>query len=76
VSIIEEHYGVEEPLIWTSRGNLPISTLEYKYWWEQNDKEIFFHEQYLLDGEEVKHSAHGYLFAPMVDVKCEVGEFK
>ena len=46
-----------EPLIYTSKGNLPIKDLEYKYWWTENDEHVAYHEQYLLGDEVVKESA-------------------
>jgi len=49
---------LDEPLIYTSKGNLPIKDLEYRYWWEEDDNEIAFHETYSLNGEIVKESAH------------------
>lgn len=47
------------PLIYTSRGNLPIASLEYQTRWE----EVPGHytkliETYSLDGEVVRQSAH------------------
>ena len=47
----------DEPLIYTTKGNLPISSLEFKFWWMDNDVQVSYHEQYLLDGEVVKESA-------------------
>lgn len=52
---------MDEPLIYTKLGNLPIKDLEYKHWWHENDNEIFFHEEYWYKGELVKKGAHGYL---------------
>lgn len=54
----------EEPLIWTSKGNLPISCLQHDMRWEETDMYIKFVERYTLDGEVVKESAH---------VKCKHG---
>lgn len=48
------------PLIWTSKGNLPIASLAYRHEWIVNDEEIVFAEEYLLEGELVKRSAHVY----------------
>jgi len=45
---------MEEPLIYTSKGNLPIASLEFKCWWDEDDNQISYHEQYLLNGEVVK----------------------
>ena len=46
-----------EPLIYTSKGNLPIKDLEFKYWWVDDEEQVSYHEQYLLNGEVVKESA-------------------
>lgn len=48
------------PLIYTSKGNLPISSLEYGTRWEDAPDYIKFVEIYTLDGEVVRESAHVY----------------
>ena len=49
----------EEPLIYTSKGNIPLSRLTCeRHWDHQPDRYIKFVERYLLDGEVVKESAH------------------
>lgn len=51
----------QEPLIWTSKGNLPISSLAYEPSWDiVPGQYIKFVERYRLDGEVVKESAHVY----------------
>lgn len=47
-----------EPLIYTSKGNLPLNSLEYSHKWEDLETCIKFSETYTLDGEVVKQSAH------------------
>jgi hypothetical protein len=56
---------LSEPLIWTSRGNLPISALKYEVMWEDHSPQYMkFCERYLAeDGEVVKESAHAYSFS-------------
>lgn len=49
---------MDEPLIYTSKGNLPIASLEYSHQWEDLETCIKFSETYTLDGEVVKQSAH------------------
>ena len=66
---------MEEPLIYTSKGNIPIKDLEYKYWWIVNENEISFHEQYSLNGEIVKEGAHVYLPKASVTGSALVGGF-
>lgn len=48
----------EEPLVYTTKGNLPISSLEYFYRWEHEPEYIKFIEGYTLGGEVVKQSAN------------------
>ena len=55
----------ETPLIYTSKGNVPIDTLEYKTIWDDQENYISFTEQY-YDGEElVKSSTHVYSKKPL-----------
>ena len=51
---------MDEPLIYTSKGNLPISTLQYETEWDVSDTYIKFVERYRLNGEIVKEGAHVY----------------
>lgn len=51
---------MDTPLIWTSKGNLPLSDLVYSHAWEDADEYMKFSETYTLDGEVVKQSAHVY----------------
>jgi hypothetical protein len=56
--------GDDAPLIWTSRGNLPLSELTYQTAWEYVPNHYMkFMERYLAaDGIVVKESAHVYSF--------------
>lgn len=48
-----------EPLIYTSRGNLPIASLKYEPVWDVQAAYIKFTERYrAVDGEVVRESAH------------------
>lgn len=49
---------MDTPLIFTTKGNLPIDSLEYSHKWEDLETCIKFSETYTLDGEVVKQSAH------------------
>lgn len=51
----------EEPLVYTSRGNMPLSELTYRHEWLEDDIAITFVEEYLHKGEVVKRSAHSRL---------------
>lgn len=52
---------MNEPLIYTAKGNLPISSLQYETEWIDSEGSITFVERYLLSGEVVKESAHVYM---------------
>jgi hypothetical protein len=49
----------ETPLIWTSKGNVPIASLRYEQGWRE-ERDYFVHEQLWFDGtgELVKRDAH------------------
>jgi len=49
---------MNEPLMYTSRGNLPVSTLEEKVAWTDNPDETICAHEHWLDGECVKRSVH------------------
>ncbi len=47
------------PLIFTSKGNIPITSLRYEHRWEDNEDETTFAEfWYAADGELVKNNCH------------------
>ena len=48
----------EVPLIYTTLGNIPVSTLEHYVRWENNDDYVKFVEIYMHQGVVVKESAH------------------
>lgn len=48
----------DEPLIYTSRGNLPVASLDYMTRWEKTAEYTKFIETYSLNGEVVRESAH------------------
>ena len=52
---------MDEPLIYTSKGNIPEKLLEYSHGWDDSPEALFFWETYKLDGEVVKHARHGYI---------------
>ena len=56
---------MDEPMIWTVRGNVPVSSLKYETEWDsQYPHYMKFIERYRAeDGEIVKESAHAYSFA-------------
>ena len=56
---------MEEPLIWTSKGNLPIKDLECTRTWENTESNVIFAEEYRLNGEIVKRAAHVYIKKPL-----------
>ena len=56
----------EEPLIWTSKGNLPVALLEHRCQWSFSDKEIVFVEEYWLGNECVKRAPNIFLKTPAI----------
>lgn len=52
---------MDEPLIFTSKGNLPLASLKYNHSWVEDEVAITFVEEYRLEGEIVKRSAHSRL---------------
>lgn len=48
----------DEPLIYTSKGNLPIKDLEYKHYRQDVPGSVVFVEEYFLNSESVKRSVH------------------
>ena len=62
------------PMVWTSKGNLPIEDLEYRYQWDFPENEIVFVEEYWLGDECVKRSPHIYIKTAAVS-NTEVGNF-
>lgn len=47
-----------EPLIYTSKGNLPIASLEYRNYREDVPGAVVFIEEYFLESESVKRAVH------------------
>lgn len=48
----------EVPMIYTTKGNLPVSQLEYVTQWGENESEVAFAEEYRHEGELVRRSVH------------------
>lgn len=49
---------MDQPLIYTTKGNVPVSDLEHSVEWQVSPEQIIFVESYRLDGEVVKQSSH------------------
>lgn len=49
---------MSEPLIYTTKGNLPIAQLAYSHRWEDTPDYIKFIETYKLADEVVRESVH------------------
>lgn len=54
----------QEPLIYTTAGNVPVSSLEYRTAWQFEPRSVCFVETYLLNGEVVKQSVHVHALSP------------
>lgn len=52
--------STNEPLIFTTRGNVPIDSLDYSHEWLENDEELRLVETYKAkdNGEIVKQNVH------------------
>ena len=48
----------DEPMIYTCKGNMPVSKLQHAVHWEKTDTYTKMIETYSLDGEVVRESAH------------------
>lgn len=49
----------DEPLIWTTKGNVPLSSLRYETAWQHIPGErVVFRETHYLGDEMVKQSVH------------------
>ena len=46
------------PLIWTSKGNLPVADLRYVPLWTITEDRIEFVEEYYLGDEVVRRNVH------------------
>lgn len=56
----------DEPLIYTSQGNVPLASLTYETAWEVTPDYIKFVERHRnAAGEVVKESAHVYALKPV-----------
>lgn len=62
-----------EPLVYTSKGNLPIKDLDYFYFWEETEDYIKFSEGYKLNDEIIKQAAHIKLKRGQ-DINAELAE--
>lgn len=49
------------PLVFTTKGNLPLADLEHFTEWRVTPEQILFTEGYKLNGEVVKQSNHIYI---------------
>jgi len=51
--------STETPLIWTSRGNVPVNSLRYEHRWSDGEDVLKLEEfWYAEDGELVKNNCH------------------
>jgi hypothetical protein len=56
----------ETPLIWTSKGNVPIESLRYEHHWIDNADETTLHERWFdASGELVKNNVHMFGRKPL-----------
>jgi len=48
----------EQPLIWTTKGNIPLAGLRHDTEWRVSPEQVIFIERYWLGDEVVKESTH------------------
>lgn len=53
------------PLIWTTKGNLPVADLRVEHKWEDTVEYVKLTEIYFLGDEMVKASTHVYCRKPL-----------
>ena len=70
----DEEAEASRPLIYTSKGNLPVESLERKVEWHFSVGEIVFKEIYLLDGEVVKEGADVYKLPAGTELYIKQGQ--
>jgi len=61
------------PLIWTSKGNLPMASLKQEVVWTDNVDETICASELWLDGECVRREVHVYKRQGL-DVLASIGE--
>lgn len=49
---------MSEPLIWTTKGNIPLAGLRHEAEWRVSPEQVVFIERYWLGDEVVKESTH------------------
>jgi hypothetical protein len=55
----------ETPLIFTSKGNVPIDSLRYEHEWKDSPEALVFHERWFDGAELVKNNVHAYGKQPL-----------
>ncbi|TAL45095.1 MAG: hypothetical protein EPN91_03110, partial [Salinibacterium sp.] len=50
---------MDEPLIYTSKGNVPEASLRYEQGWVNDGDILWHHQQWFLGDEMVKNNVHG-----------------
>jgi hypothetical protein len=65
----------DQPLIHTTKGNLPIESLAYSHKWEKNPDYIKFTETYKLGDEIVRESVHVLGIKPLEACDIQQGMF-
>lgn len=66
--------NLSEPLIWTAKGNLPVSALQYREEWNDEPACIVFKQIYSMDGKEVRRDVHVYIKPEQGVIYAAAGE--
>jgi len=64
----------DNPLLYTSKGNIPFDGLVHKPLWEFDETGISFIEEYWLGGECVKRSVARFQYPPGTTLNLTQGD--
>lgn len=64
-----------KPLIWTTKGNLPVEDLKLHHFWIDNDNETTYVEEWYLGEELVKRNVAVMLKKPAHEAVGETANF-
>jgi hypothetical protein len=67
--------NLEIPLIYTSKGNIPVDSLKYETKWTVTSEYIMFNEAWYLEDELVKSNSHAYGANPLGQLSSDTGTF-
>lgn len=66
---------ITKPLIWTTKGNVPVEDLKMRHFWIDNEQETTYVEEWYMGDEMVKRSVAVMLKKP-IDAFGETANFE